>query len=93
MRLSPMLEILKKADWINQVKEWAGNSGQSQIYEILYMGRRAFQTEEGLQYIEGNAKEQEGYGVPTGNEVFNSLEMAAKSSDLRCLFICRRWRV
>ena len=73
MRLSPMLEILKKADWINQVKEWAGNSGQSQIYEILYMGRRAFQTEEGLQYIEGNAKEQEGYGVPTGNEVFQQL--------------------
>lgn len=37
------------------------------------MGRRAFQTEEGLQYIEGNAKEQEGYGVPTGNEVFQQL--------------------
>lgn len=73
MRLSPMLEILKKADWKNQVKEWAGNSGQSQIYEILYMGRRTFQTEEGLQYIEGNAKEQEGYGVPTGNEVFQQL--------------------
>ena len=73
MRLSPMLEILKKADWKNQVNEWAGNSGQSQIYEILYMGRRAFQTEEGLQYIEGNAKEQEGYGVPTGNEVFQQL--------------------
>ncbi|WP_244094122.1 hypothetical protein [Dorea phocaeensis] len=50
MRLSPMSEILEKADWKNQVKEWAEYSGQSQTYEILYMGRRAFQTEEGLQY-------------------------------------------
>ena len=59
MRLSPMSEILEKADWKNQVKEWAEYSGQSQTYELLYMGRRAFQTEEGLQYIEGSSKEQE----------------------------------
>ena len=73
MRLSPMSEILEKADWKNQVKEWAEYSGQSQTYEILYMGRRAFQTEEGLQYIEGSSKEQEGYGVLRGNEYFKQL--------------------
>ena len=37
MRLSPMIEILEKANWKNQVKEWAENSGQSQIYELLYL--------------------------------------------------------
>lgn len=73
MRLSPMSEILEKADWKNQVKEWAEYSGQSQTYELLYMGRRAFQTEEGLQYIEGSSKEQEGYGVLRGNEYFKQL--------------------
>lgn len=73
MRLSPMSEILEKADWKNQVKEWAEYSGQSQTYEILYMGRRAFQTEEGLQYIEGSSKGQEGYGVLRGNEYFKQL--------------------
>lgn len=73
MRLSPMIEILEKADWKDQVKEWAENSGQSQIYEILYMGRRAFQTEEGLRYIEGNSKEQDGYGATEGNEFFKQL--------------------
>lgn len=73
MRLSPMIEILEKADWKNQVKEWAENSGQSQIYEILYMGRRAFQTEEGLRYIEGNSKEQDGYGAIEGDEFFKQL--------------------
>ena len=64
---------LEKADWKNQVKEWAEYSGQSQTYEILYMGRRAFQTEEGLQYIEGSSKGQEGYGVLRGNEYFKQL--------------------
>lgn len=73
MRLSPMIEILEKADWKDQVKEWAENSEQSQIYEILYMGRRAFQTEEGLRYIEGNSKEQDGYGATEGNEFFKQL--------------------
>lgn len=92
MRLSPMIEILEKADWKNQVKEWAENSGQSQIYEILYMGRRAFQTEEGLRYIEGNSKEQDGYGATEGDEFFKQLRNGRELSDLRCLFICRKWR-
>lgn len=73
MRLSPMIEILEKADWKKQVKEWAEYSGQSQTYELLYMGRRAFQTKEGLQYIEGSSKEQEGYGALRGNEYFKQL--------------------
>ena len=73
MRLSPMIEILEKANWKNQVKEWAENSGQSQIYELLYMGLRAFQTEEGLRYIEGNSKEQDGYAATEGNEFFKQL--------------------
>ena len=93
MRLSPMIEILEKADWKNQVKEWAENSGQSKIYEILYMGRRTFQTEEGLRYIEGNSKNKMNMEPQRETNFSNSLEMAVKLSDLRCLFICRKWRV
>lgn len=37
------------------------------------MGRRAFQTEEGLRYIEGNSKEQDGYGAIEGDEFFKQL--------------------
>lgn len=73
MRLTPMLQILENADWKNQVKGWAETTGQSQTYELLYMGRRAFQTEEGLRYVEGNSKEQEEYGAPVGEQYFHQL--------------------
>ena len=67
-----MIEILEKADWKNQVKEWAENSRQSKYTRFLY-GTKAFQTEEGLRYIEGNSKEQDGYGVTEGDEFFKQL--------------------
>lgn len=68
MSLSPMMEILKKADWVEQVKKWAENEEESQLYEILYMGRRAFNSEAGLQYIPKDAD-----SVQTGNHYFEQL--------------------
>lgn len=70
MRLSPMIEILKNADWINQVKRWAENFEEPQIYEVFYAGRRYFNSEEGLQYIPGDA---DGDGVQTGTSHFEQL--------------------
>ena len=55
MRLSPMIEILNNSDWTSQVEAWAETFEEQQIYEILYMGRRSFSSEEGLQYISGDA--------------------------------------
>lgn len=68
MSLWPMIEILTKADWVEQVKEWAKNGEESQLYEILYMGRRSFDSEVGLQYIPGNAD-----SVQIGNNYFEQL--------------------
>jgi hypothetical protein len=71
MRLEPMLQILEKADCQQQVEEWAADV-ESGIYEILYFGKRSFQTEEGLVYFFSDervadiytvAKEAEGYEV------------------------------
>lgn len=70
MRLSPMLEVLNSADWVNQVKEWAEAFEEQQIYEILYMGRRTFNSEEGLKYIPGDA---DGNGTETGTDNFAQL--------------------
>lgn len=70
MRLSPMLEVLNSADWVNQVKEWAEVFEEQQIYEILYMGRRSFNSEEGLKYIPGDA---DGNGTETGTDNFAQL--------------------
>lgn len=64
MCLTPMLEILKKADWIQQVQTWSGSFTEPQTYEILYYGRRGFLSDEGLKYIPGDA---DGDGVETGN--------------------------
>ncbi|MDO4289149.1 MAG: hypothetical protein Q4C55_08160 [Eubacterium sp.] len=62
MRLAPMLEILDKADWINQVKTWAETAPEPQVYELLYMGRRSFGSEEGLKYVLGNGPQTGGNG-------------------------------
>lgn len=70
MRLSPMIDVLNAANWINQVKEWTEAFEEQQIYEILYMGRRSFNSEEGLQYISGDA---DGDGTETGISNFTQL--------------------
>lgn len=70
MRLVPMIQILTKADWKNQVKAWSEIFEEQQIFEILYFGRRSFNSEEGLQYIPGDA---DGDGVETGTNNFVQL--------------------
>lgn len=70
MRLSPMIEILNNSDWMSQVEAWAETFEEQQIYEILYMGRRSFRSEEGLQYIPGDA---DGDGAETGTSDFTQL--------------------
>lgn len=70
MRLSPMIEILNNSDWTSQVEAWAETFEEQQIYEILYMGRRSFSSEEGLQYISGDA---DGDGTETGTSNFTQL--------------------
>lgn len=70
MRLLPMLQVLKNADWKNQVKLWSDTYEEKQIYEILYMGRRSFHLDEGLQYVSGDA---DGNGVETGTNNFVQL--------------------
>ena len=64
MCLTPMLEILKRADWIQQVQTWAGSFTELQTYEILYYGRRGFLSDEGLKYVPGDA---DGDGAETGS--------------------------
>lgn len=69
MRLAPMLTILKQADCERQVTEWVQNDKQGP-YEILYMGSRSFQTEEGLVYLSGDV---DGDGVVNGETNFSML--------------------
>lgn len=52
MQLSPMLQILKAADYRERVAAWASLYGVQQ-YEILYYGRRSFSTAEGLVIVDG----------------------------------------
>ena len=70
MRLSPMIEILKNSNWRNQVKRWAESFEEQQIYELLYFGRRSFNSDEGLRYVPGDA---DGDGVETGTNHFVQL--------------------
>lgn len=69
MRFEPMLQILKKADCAQQVKEWSVNR-DSDRYEILYLGRRSFMVEEGLRYLPGDV---DGDGKETGVNHFEQL--------------------
>ena len=70
MQLFPMIAILNRADWKEQVKGWSAISEEQQIYEILYLGRRAFDSAEGLKYIPGDA---DGDGVET--EINNFMQL------------------
>ncbi|MDD2979008.1 MAG: hypothetical protein PHN80_03470 [Hespellia sp.] len=61
MSLNPMLRILENVDCQKEIKEW-GTGGDIE-YEILYYGRRSFETSEGLEYLPGDA---DGDGRETG---------------------------
>ena len=50
MQLSPMLTILSLADCQNKVKAWAATYDASS-YEILYYGKRSFQTADGIEVL------------------------------------------
>lgn len=57
---SPLPDILSKADTEATVRSWAVADADA-TFEILYYGKRSFQTDEGLRFIEGDA---DGDGVP-----------------------------
>lgn len=70
MRLEPMLTILEKAACEQTVSVWS-QSRDADNYEILYLGRRAFKTAEGLVYLSGDA---DGDGIETGSSHFENLK-------------------
>uniref|UniRef100_UPI004056666F WD40/YVTN/BNR-like repeat-containing protein n=1 Tax=Agathobacter sp. TaxID=2021311 RepID=UPI004056666F len=74
MRLEPMLTILQKADCKQKVTGWSKN-GKDGTYEILYFGKRAFESEEGLQYLSGDVN---GDGMETGTGHFMQLRNGGK---------------
>lgn len=51
---SPLPDILSKADIEASVQSWSVDH-EDALYEILYYGKRSFQTDEGLRFIEGDA--------------------------------------
>ncbi len=51
---SPLPDILSKADTEATVRSWDTGDADA-TFEILYYGKRSFQTEEGLRFIEGDA--------------------------------------
>ncbi len=57
---SPLPDILSKADTKATVRSWATADADA-TFEILYYGKRSFQTDEGLRFIEGDA---DGDGIP-----------------------------
>ena len=57
---SPLPHILSKSDTEATVRSWAATNPDAS-FEILYYGKRSFQTDEGLRFIEGDA---DGDGVP-----------------------------
>ena len=70
MKLSPMLCIMDNSDWITRVDEWSEGFDKALTYEVLYMGRRSFNSDEGLEYVPGDA---DGDGVESGDANFNML--------------------
>lgn len=70
MRLSPMLEILKNADWISQVQMWSEHYEASPVFEILYTGKAGFCSPEGIRFIAGDA---DGDGREANHADFNQL--------------------
>lgn len=71
MRLSPMMEILKQADWKKQVAYWTELLEEDLTYEVLYMGSRNFRSAEGLQYVSGDV---DGDGIESGIQNFRCLD-------------------
>lgn len=68
-QLEPLMQILQQADCKRQVTSWSQDE-QSDIFEILYYGRRSFASEEGLKYVAGDA---DGDGVESGKNEFDKL--------------------
>lgn len=60
--LAPMFRILEQAPCEAQTEAWE-QMGAGDTYEILYLGKRAFQTEAGLHILSGDA---DGDGVVSG---------------------------
>lgn len=77
MKLSPMIELLNRAEWKDQVEKWSEKLGEEQIYELLYLGRRSFASKEGLQYIPGDA-DGDGNGNETRDGIFELLNMGGE---------------
>ena len=68
-RLEPMLTILQKAPCEEAVKTWA-QADIGEEFEILYMGRRSFNSASGLEYLPGDV---DGDGAETGTSSFGQL--------------------
>ena len=51
-RLAPMLTILENASCEETVTAWA-QAGMGDEFEILYMGKRSFDSLDGLEYLPG----------------------------------------
>lgn len=66
MLLEPMLHILQGVSWQEQVRLWDRETDDER-YEILYRGRRCFDTLDGLQYVPG------GSDTETGDPVLEKL--------------------
>lgn len=64
-----MLTILQKAPCEEAVKTWA-QADIGEEYEILYMGRRSFNSASGLEYLPGDA---DGDGTETGTSSFGQM--------------------
>lgn len=62
-RLEPMLQIFQQTDWKEQVKSWSEQFGEETVYEILYYGKRAFPSREGLRLTFSGAPGPDGTGT------------------------------
>ena len=72
---SPLPDILSKADTEATVRSW--DTGDDATFEILYYGKRSFQTDEGLRFIEGDA---DGDGVPGTADAIYRLQAGGEVS-------------
>ncbi|HIU02833.1 MAG TPA: hypothetical protein IAB63_06225 [Candidatus Onthocola gallistercoris] len=72
MLLEPMLHILQGVSWQEQVRLWDRETDDER-YEILYRGRRCFDTLDGLQYVPG------GSDTETGDPVLEKLSDGGQS--------------
>ncbi len=73
---SPLPDILSKADTEATVRSWDTGDDDA-TFEILYYGKRSFQTDEGLHFIEGDA---DGDGVPGTADAIYRLQAGGEVS-------------